>query len=135
MSHDQQGNERFQRGLAKMLEFGGEEAGSTHSKLIDNYRELADDLPNLIVEFPFGDIYSRGVLDNKRQAMIVIAALTAIAAEPECELWINSGFNVGLTKDEIVGTIIHLIPYVGFPRCLNALGLVKKVMHERGDIK
>lgn len=52
MAQDQYDNERFRRGLAKMLELGGTEAGSTHSKLIDNYRELADDLPNLIVEFP-----------------------------------------------------------------------------------
>lgn len=132
-----QDTERFQRGLAKMLEFGpkGEVGGASHTKLIESYGDLAADLPNLIVEFPFGDIYSRGVLDNKQQAMITIAALTAIAAEPEAELWINSGFNVGLTKDEVVGTIIHLIPYIGYPRSLNALALVKKVLAERDDVK
>ncbi len=132
-----QDSERYRRGLDKMLEFGpkGEGAGASHSKLIESYGDLAADLPNLIVEFPFGDIYSRGVLDDKQQAMITIAALTAFAAEPEVELWINSGFNVGLTKDEVVGTIIHLIPYIGYPRSLNALAVVKKVLAERDDVK
>ena len=90
---------------------------------------------NLIVEFPFGDIYSRPALDKHQQALVTIAGLTSLAAEPQLELHINTGFNVGLTKDEVVGAIIHLIPYIGFPRCLNALTLVKKVLAERDDVE
>ena len=43
------------------------------------------------------------------------------------KLHINVGFNVGLTKEKIVGALIHCIPYIGFPRVLNALTLVKEV--------
>lgn len=39
---------------------------------------------------------------------------------------------MGLTKEKIVGTLIHCIPYIGFPRVLNALTLVNVVMAERG---
>lgn len=38
---------------------------------------------------------------------------------------------MGLTPQEISETIMHLLPYVGFPRVLNALQLVKKVYKER----
>ena len=93
---------------------------SSHTKLIEFYQDLAPDLPNLVVEFPFGDIYSRPALDKHQQALVTIAGLTSLAAELQLELHINTGFNVGLTKDEVVGAIIHLIPYIGFPRCLNA---------------
>jgi 4-carboxymuconolactone decarboxylase len=48
------------------------------------------------------------------------------------KLHINVGFNVGLTKEKIVGALIHCIPYIGFPRVLNGLTLVKEVMAERG---
>jgi len=53
---------------------------------------LAPDLPNLIVEFPFGDIYSRPALTKQQQALVTICGLTAIAAEPELELHINTSF-------------------------------------------
>ena len=39
--------------------------------------------------------------------------------------------SAGLTKERIAGALIHCIPYVGFPRCLNALSLLKEVMAER----
>jgi 4-carboxymuconolactone decarboxylase len=42
------------------------------------------------------------------------------------------GFNVGLTQEKIVGALIQCIPYVGFPRVLNGLTLLKQVMAERG---
>lgn len=39
---------------------------------------------------------------------------------------------MGLTPDEIVGCIMHLIPYVGFPRALNALKVAQEVFKEQG---
>lgn len=128
--------ERFQRALEKMMEYQSKDNPdiSSHTKLIEYYKDQAPDLPNLIVEFPFGDIYSRPTLDKHQQALVTIAGLTTLAAEPQLELHINTGFNVGLTKDEVVGAIIDLIPYIGFPRCLNALTIVKKVLAERDDV-
>ena len=35
-------------------------------------------------------------------ALVTIAGLTTLAAEPQLELHINTGFNVGLTQDEVV---------------------------------
>jgi hypothetical protein len=35
-------------------------------------------------------------------------------------------------KEKIVGALIHCIPYVGFPRVLNGLTLLKEVVAERG---
>lgn len=64
--------------------------------------------------------------------MVTIATLVALGTDPQLKLHINVGFNVGLSKEKIVGTLIHCIPYVGFPRVLNALTLLKEVMAERG---
>ena len=63
--------------------------------------------------------------------MVTISALVALGTDPQLKLHINVGFNVGLTEEKIVGALIHCIPYVGFPRVLNALTLVKEVMAER----
>jgi len=47
-------------------------------------------------------------------------------------LHINTGLTTGLTGNEIVEAIMHLVPYTGFPRVLNALEVAKVVFAERG---
>ena len=64
--------------------------------------------------------------------MVTISTLVALGTDPQLKLHINVGFNVGLTEQKIVGALIHCIPYIGFPRVLNALTLLKEVMAERG---
>src|SRR5690606_10522907 len=126
--------ERYQRGLARMMELVAGSPASTfdHAKLVESYESLDPELSDYIVSFAFGDIYSRTNLTQQEQTMVTIATLVALGAEPQLKLHINTGFNVGLTKEKIVGTLIHCIPYVGFPRVLNGLTLLKEVMAERG---
>lgn len=64
--------------------------------------------------------------------MVTISTLAALGTEVQLKLHINVGFNVGLTKEKIVGALIQCIPYIGFPRVLNGLTLVREVMAERG---
>ncbi len=64
--------------------------------------------------------------------MVTISSLVTLGTDPQLKLHINVGFNVGLTEEKIVGALIHCIPYIGFPRVLNGLTLVKEVMVERG---
>lgn len=66
--------------------------------------------------------------------MVTISSLVALGTDPQLKLHINVGFNVGLTEEKIVGALIHCIPYIGFPRVLNGLTLLKQVMTERGMI-
>lgn len=126
--------DRYQRGMDRMMELVSSEHANTfdHAKLVESYMDLDSDLSDYIVSFAFGDIYSRTSLTQQEQTMATIATLTALGTEPQLKLHINVGFNVGLTKEKIVGTLIHLLPYVGFPRVLNALTLLKEVMAERG---
>lgn len=126
--------DRYQRGMDRMMELVSSEHANTfdHAKLVESYMDLDADLSDYIVSFAFGDIYSRTSLTQQEQTMATIATLTALGTEPQLKLHINVGFNVGLTKEKIVGTLIHLLPYVGFPRVLNALTLLKEVMAERG---
>src|SRR5699024_11477927 len=78
------------------------------------------------------DIYSREGLDYRQRAISTISALVTLGTEPQLELHINVALTVGLTPQEISETIMHLLPYVGFPKVLNALKIVKRVYKERG---
>lgn len=125
--------DRYQRGLDRMMELVSTEHTNTfdHAKLVESYAALDADLSDYIVSFAFGDIYSRDSLTQQEQTMVTISTLAALGTEVQLKLHINVGFNVGLTKEKIVGALIQCIPYIGFPRVLNGLTLVKEVMAER----
>ena len=52
--------DRYQRGWERLKEIDGE-AGE---RVIDNLRDIAPDFARYLIEFPFGDIYSRPGLDS-----------------------------------------------------------------------
>lgn len=97
----------------------------------ESFKDVAPDLVKYMVEFAFGDIYARPGLDDRQKVMTTITALVAMGM-PQIEMHIKNGLSVGLTPEEIVGCIMHLIPYCGFPRVLNALKVAQKVFAERG---
>lgn len=127
-------SERYQKGIKKIQEFTrfhDEENPTGEMEIGEGFKELAPDLSKYVVEYAFGDIYARPGLDNKQKVLTTIAGLVA-QGMPQIQIHINSGLNVGLTPEEIVGCIMHLLPYTGFPRVLNALKVAQTVFEERG---
>jgi 4-carboxymuconolactone decarboxylase len=122
-----------QRGLSKLQEYTLPDNGraSTHFKIADDLDDIAPDVGKYIVDFGYGEIYSRPGLTNQQRALITIASLATQGTERELELHVNTGLTAGLTSTEIVESVIHLIPYTGFPRVLNALYVIKKVFEQR----
>lgn len=114
---------RFERGLDKLDEVDGK-AGA---KVVDSL----GDLGRYIVEFAFGDIYSREGLSLRDRELATVAALTAMGGrEPQLEVHIGAALNVGLTGNEIEETILQTVPYAGFPTAINAMNVFKKVVAE-----
>lgn len=94
--------------------------------------------PRLLVEFPFGDIYTRPGLDLRAREVATIAALTAMGtATPQLRVHIAAGLNVGLSREEIVEIIMQMAVYAGFPAALNGLFAARAVFaeHEEGNQK
>jgi 4-carboxymuconolactone decarboxylase len=122
-------SERYQRGWQRLMEVdaaGGE-------RVIESLGDVAPDLGRYVVEFAFGDIYQRPVLDLRQRQLVTISALTTPGgAEPQLEVHVNAALNVGLTAREVVEAMLHCIPYTGFPRVLNAIFVAKRVFAERG---
>ncbi|MGI6408829.1 MAG: carboxymuconolactone decarboxylase family protein [Gammaproteobacteria bacterium] len=126
-------SERFQKGMNKLKELTipDENSPTGHMEIGDSFKDIAPDLTRIVVEFAFGDIYARDGLDNKQKVLTTISALVA-QGTPQIGMHVVTGLNVGLTPDEIAGCIMHLIPYVGFPRALNALKVAQDVFAEQG---
>ena len=117
-------SERFLRGLARLRELDGDLA----DRLLTNLAEIAPDFACYVVEFPFGDIYSRPSLDLKTREIATVAALTALGYAPaQLRAHIAAALNVGCTQDEIIEVIMQMAVYAGFPAALNGLAVMKEV--------
>jgi 4-carboxymuconolactone decarboxylase len=121
---------RYARGYAKLQEIDGE-AGE---RVIAALADIAPDFARLLIEFPFGDIYSRPQLDLKSREIGVVAALTAMGnALPQLKVHIHGALNVGCSRDEVVEIIMQMAVYAGFPAALNGLFAAKEVFAERAQ--
>lgn len=115
---------RFDLGLEKLAEVDGN-AGQT---VIESLNTVAPALAKYIIEFAFGDIYTRKGLTLEEREMITIASLlTTGGCENQLRVHISGALNVGLTKNKIIETFLQCIPYTGFPKVINAVNVAKEI--------
>ncbi|GKV64792.1 MULTISPECIES: carboxymuconolactone decarboxylase family protein [unclassified Sporosarcina] len=124
--------ERLEAGLNKIKEYVSEEEAE-RMMTADALKDLAPDLRKYIIEFGYGEIYSRPGLDSKQRQLVTISSLVTQGAIPQIKTHVQRGLTVGLTKTEIIESIMQLIPYIGFPHVQNALMTVKELFED--DVK
>jgi len=116
--------DRYARGWQKLKEVD-DVAGE---RVVEGLADISPDLGRYIVEFGFGDVYSRPGLTLREREIATIAALTALGnAAPQLKVHIAAGLNVGLTRQEITETILQMALYAGFPAALNGMFAAKEV--------
>ncbi len=121
--------DRYQRGYNQLKALDSEAA----DRVLSSLESIAPDMAGFIVEFGYGDIYSRPGLDVKTRQIATIAALTALGnAEPQLKFHMGAALNVGVTPEEIIDTIYVTTVYAGFPAGLNAIFAAGEVFRERG---
>ncbi|MDE5778667.1 MAG: carboxymuconolactone decarboxylase family protein [Lachnospiraceae bacterium] len=122
-------NTRFTQGMEQLKAIDGKGG----ENVIKSLEDIAPDLGKFIVEFAFGDIYTREGLTTKEREMITLSSLlTAGGCEPQLEVHINGALNVGISPEKVIEIFLQCIPYTGFPKVLNAVFAVKKVFADRG---
>ena len=115
---------RYNKGWETLSKINSE-AGT---KILDLLKDISPDMAKFVIEFPYGDIYSRPGLDIKTRELITIASLTTLGyAKDQLKAHIYNALNAGCSKDEIVEVIIQMSVYAGFPAALNGLFAAKEV--------
>jgi 4-carboxymuconolactone decarboxylase len=121
-------SDRYERGEKLLRLVDGDKVADN---LIAAYENLAPDFTRYLIEFAFGEIYARDG-DLKQRELIAIASLATMGGcDAQLETHVHGAFNVGLSEGEIVEAVMTLIPYIGFPKALNAMAVVKRVVDKR----
>lgn len=119
---------RYEAGMEQLKQIDG--IGGEN--VIRSLEDIAPDLGRYIIEFAFGDIYSReGLTLQEKEMITIVSLLTSGGCEPQLEVHINGALNVGISPEKIIETFIQCIPYVGFPRVLNAVFVAKEIFSEK----
>lgn len=113
---------RFDKGLAIQSEIFGKE-------LIYSMRENAPQetkhIQDCLSAHCFGDYYTRGTLDLKMRELITFIVICSIGGcEPQAKAHATANINMGNTKQLLIQAITTCLPYIGYPRTLNALNCI-----------
>jgi 4-carboxymuconolactone decarboxylase len=128
--------EAYRRGLKLFRQM----AGPAAERIRRRWQELAPDFERYVLGFLAGEIWTRPVLDLRTRSLVTVAALAGSGRQQGLELNIRMALNNGATRDEVVETLLHLAPYIGFPAAWDALTLAARVFGEhegsrRGSLK
>ena len=123
---------RHERGWEALTRLNGTE----DPRVVRRVSELAPDLARMIVEFGYGECHAerpKDVLDEQQRQLVTIGALAAMGGcEDQLAVHANVALNVGLGPDQVIEAVMHALPFVGFPRTLNAVETVRGVFERRG---
>lgn len=96
--------------------------------LHQNFGDLSPDIARYVIEFAYGEIWSRPGLDLKTKAIVTVTALAAIGgAEPQLKSHLQGALKSGCSKADLLEVLLQMIPYTGLPRTLNALKILKDI--------
>lgn len=79
----------------------------------------------------FGDYYTRGGLELRTRELLTFALLASLGgADAQLRAHTGGNLNVGNDKTVLLDTITQLLPYIGYPRSLNAIAAVNQTAKE-----
>lgn len=105
--------------------------GPLGEQVVARLAEIAPDFAAQLVDYAFGDVYSRPGLDRRSRQIATIAALAVLGnAEAQLKWHIRGGLNVGVAKDEVIEILMQMAIYGGFPAAVRALMAAKEVFDE-----
>lgn len=118
---------RLEKGLALQKAIFGEMIDRMYKEAPENQmhinRYLSDNC--------FGDYCTRTGLDIRTRELLTFAMILSLGGcEPQMKGHIQGNVNVGNEKVTLPSVVTQLLPYVGYPRTLNALRCLNEVIPE-----
>ena len=100
-------SDRYDRGRARFLEVHDEKALRAVEGL--------GDLGRAIVEFVYGDVYTRPGLSTRDRELAAVAALVATGRSSQLPAHLRAALKAGITPEELREAILQTATIAGFP--------------------
>lgn len=113
---------RFNNGLAAQQNiFGAENINNMRNAAPPALKHIQDYLS----AYCFGDFYTRKTLDLKMRELITFCAIITLGGcEAQAKSHAAANLRVGNTREMLIGVVTQCLPFIGFPRTLNAISCI-----------
>lgn len=95
--------------------------------------EQLGEMGRLVLDFAFGEVWSRPQLSRRDRSLVVVSVLSALSLTRELEIHLRGALNHGVTPVEIEEVMLTLVLYGGFPRAIDGMHVARAVFAERAS--
>ena len=115
---------RIEKGLEIQKRYFGDDVIQS---MIDNAPEGQERFNDFLAGYCFGDFYTRDALNDQDRELITFCVLATLGGcENQLRAHVAANLNVGNDKELLIDALTILLPYIGFPRTLNALNIINE---------
>jgi 4-carboxymuconolactone decarboxylase len=117
--------DRFERGLAVQRQIIGSQ---TVDSLYANAPVDEAHIQRYLSGNCFGDHYTRGGVDVPTRELLTLAMLVALGGcDPQVKGHVAANLDVGNDRARLIAVVTQLLPFIGYPRTLNAMRAIDEV--------
>jgi len=120
-------DDRLEKGIAVQKTIFGDRI----DRMYEQSPESQIHIQRLLSANCFGDYQTRTGLDVKTRELLTFSILLSLGGcEPQLKGHIKGNLNVGNDKALLLAVVTQLLPFVGYPRALNAIAFLNEVAPE-----
>lgn len=118
---------RLEAGAQKQVDLFGEDMADFYQSGPEETRHIN----RWLAENCFGDYYTRTGLSDAQREMITFCLLIAQGGcEPQVVSNVRANLRVGNDRAFLIKVVSQCVPYIGYPRCLNALRCIDEAAEQ-----
>ena len=114
-------SDRHEKGLARFREVFGRDPRPGNNP----------DFIKITVDHLFGEIWTRPHLELRERSLITLSALAMAKADWELRGHVGAALNLGISRETILETMMHVAYYGGWPVGLHGLQIAQAVFEEQ----
>jgi len=115
---------RFEKGIAAQKAIFGDRIDQMRQQSPKDQLHIQD----FLAANCFGDYYTRNGLDLRTRELLTFAMLISLGGcDPQVKGHVRGNLNVGNDRPRLIDVATQLLPYIGYPRTLNALKAIDEV--------
>ena len=115
---------RFEKGLSVQTNIFGNIILDMHKNAPENQKHIQ----NYLSAMCFGDFYTREGLDMKTRELLTFIMIISLGGqEAQATGHARGNLSVGNSKDTLIEAVTQCIPYIGYPRTLNAITIINGI--------